>query len=74
MGAYHLILREGLLLILLQDLLGKTVQLDGQAVIGFHRGDVHHTILDVGPLEAPQKIEPSAKVKAGGSFFLPELL
>ena len=45
------VVREGLLLIFLQDLLGKTVQLDGQAVIGFHRGDIHHTVLDVGPLE-----------------------
>ena len=45
------VVREGLLLIFLQDLLGETVQLDGQAVVGLHRGDIHHTVLNVGPFE-----------------------
>ena len=43
--------REVAMLVLFEDFLGKAVQVDGKAVIGLHRGDVHRIAFNVGPLE-----------------------
>ena len=45
------VVREVAVFILLQDLLGKLVQIDGKAVVGLHGGDVHRVSLDVGTLQ-----------------------
>lgn len=42
---------EVLILIFIKDGFGETVQVDGKAVVGLHRGHIHRISLDVRPLE-----------------------
>lgn len=45
---------EVLILIFIKDGFGETVQVDGKAVVGLHRGHTHRISLDVRPLEVGQ--------------------
>lgn len=45
---------EVLILIFIKDGFGETVQVDGKAVVGIHRGHIHRISLDVRPLEVGQ--------------------